>query len=137
MALSTGCSWTSTVQVNSDVEAVIGVTLSSHRTDAATGTRCSRYTVLAADYLDVDAAATEFVGEHAGGSVTTSTRPVVVVGQAEEPMLQVDIADRHVEWRVCCSSKRHVVSDDRYGSALDEIEQVVVQLLDVRRGEAV
>ena len=51
MALSTGCSWTSTVQVNSDVEAVIGVTLSSHRTDAVTGTRCSRYTVLAAEYI--------------------------------------------------------------------------------------
>jgi hypothetical protein len=51
MALSLGCNWTSTVQVNSDAEAVVEVTVSSHRTDAATGMRCRRYTVLAAEYI--------------------------------------------------------------------------------------
>jgi hypothetical protein len=47
-----------------------------------------------ADRLDVDAASTELVGVHACGSVATSARLVLLVGQAEEPALEVDLSAR-------------------------------------------
>jgi hypothetical protein len=39
------------LQVSRDVDADTGVTVSVHRTDALTGTRCSRYTRLRAEYI--------------------------------------------------------------------------------------
>ena len=62
---------------------------------------------VAADRLDVDHASALIVVEDAGAVVAASARLILLVGQPEEPTLEVDISRGHLERRPCNALKDH------------------------------